>query len=262
MTKKLKPVLIHGNHKILGILEDGIKIFHKTIDQYCNENGSYNTILEWANEITCLSIFSQGLNKNSRFCFLEIYFDRKNEDAKKGNTIKPGVVDAYLIDRSMNKKTLTSIIEAKRMNPWISKNNPKAKISETISALEEAKKQLNSIDRDDIYFDEVLSSKDHIYRIAIIFTVLNVKFAESGEGKNMNWYNCKDIYSRAEEYFDDVEERIEGENIIHYQYLHKIPQLKLIRDYYGTTMENEKVNRPHTETYHAVGVLTTIAIFE
>ncbi|MCD4844421.1 MAG: hypothetical protein K8R25_08045 [Methanosarcinales archaeon] len=259
MVKKLKGVSIHGNHKIFEILEDGIKIFHKTIDQYCNSNGSKNTILEWGNETTLSSIFIQGLNKKDRFCFLEVSFDRK--DVKKNN-IKQGRVDAHLIDRSMNNKTLTSVIEAKRMNPWISKSKPKAGISDIKKALKKAKDQLNDIDRDDICEEEELVSEDHIYRIAIIYTVLNVRFAESGEGKNMNWYNCEDIRSRAKEYFNNVENRIKKENILHYQYLHSINQLKLIKEYYGTTMENDEGNRPYNKTYHAVGVLTTIAIFK
>ena len=61
MTEKLKPIQIHGNLTITKILDDGFDGFRKVVHQYCNQNGSYDTILGWGNEKTYLSMFSQGI---------------------------------------------------------------------------------------------------------------------------------------------------------------------------------------------------------
>ena len=262
MAKKLKPVQVHGNQNIVKILNEGADSFNKIIHQYCNENGSSNTILGWGTEKTFLSIFLQGIYKKNRYCFLEIPF--LSETKKKGKDkekFKNRWVDALLIDRSNGSKTLTGILEAKVVWPYINDTITDSKINQTIKALEEAKSQLTDIDREDINWDEENGSDAHIYRIALIFTILKAKFAKSGEGDTLDFEKYKDIQTTATEYFDEISEKINGENILHFEYIHSIPQLKLIKEYYGSEMV-EDIDRPSKNTYYDTGVLVTAAIFE
>lgn len=268
MTEKLKPIQIHGNLTIKKILDDGFNGFKEVVDQYCDQNGSHDTILGWGNEKTYLSMFSQEINKKSnRNCFLEMSFLRtvKNMGGSKGG-YKQGRVDALLIDRSMSNKTLTAVIEAKAEHLSISKEKAsQGNIRRPLKALETAKEQLESIDPEDIHWDEQLASERHIYRIALIFTVVRVKFAASGEGENMNWNDYEVIKSRAEDYFNTVENKIKRKNICHYKHIHSTQQLKLIREYNGTTMinkEGKEVEITPAYTHYNIGVLVTTAIFQ
>lgn len=258
MIKKLKPVPIHGNQAIIGILNDGFDSFKEVIKRYCSQNGSQNTILGWGGEKTYLSIFCQGLINKDRGCFLEMAFDRAGKRKGKYNR---GMVDAFLYDRSMSNKTLTSVIEAKAVFPYISEKPSEGNILRTKEALEDAKDQLRRINRKDIYSDEEKGSKKHIYRIALIFTVLRARFAESGDGEKLNFYKYNVLQSRAEEFFENIENKIKGRNIRHDKYIHSIPQLKLIKEYYGHTMPEDDEDRPYKHTYYEVGALVTAAIF-
>lgn len=224
--------------------------------EYCCQNGSHDTILGWGTEKTYLSMFCQGLSSKNRYCFLEMPFYRAIKYKRRGNKkYKRGRVDALLIDRSSNK-TLTAIIEAKAVDTSIEEEPSKKCYSRTKKALEDAKDQLQRIDREDIYSDEERGSERHIYRIALIFTALRARFAYDGEGENLKYYKCNELRDRAKEYFEKVMEKIEREYIYYDTYIHSIPQLELIKNYYGSE------NRPFKETYYNVGVLVTAAIFE
>ena len=267
MIKKLKPVPVHGNQSIIGILDDGFDSFKGVIKGYCGQNGSYDTILGWGTEKTYLSIFCQGLNSNNRYCFLEMPFYRAVKYKQGGNNkYKKGRVDALLIDRSLSNKTLTAIIEAKAVDTTILEESKKGKLNLTMKALEKAKDQLQRIDREDIYSDEKKGSKRHIYRIALIFTALRARFAYPGEGKSLKYYKCGDLQSRAEEYFKamNTNTKIDREYIYYDTYIHSIPQLNLIKKYYGSKIyeDGKTRDRPYKETYYNVGVLVTAAIFE
>lgn len=261
MIKKLKHVPIHGNQAITGILDDGFDSFKAVINRYCCQNGSHNTILGWGTEKTYLSMFCQGLNSRNRYCFLEMPFYRAVKSKRGGiKKYKRGRVDALLIDRySLSNKTLTAIIEAKAVDTTILEESKKGKINLTIKALKDAEDQLQKIDREDIYSDEEKGSERHIYRIALVFTALRARFAYTGEGKSLQYYKCNELQSRAEKYFKAVTNKIDRNYIYYDTYIHSIPQLKLIKEYYE---EDEGIDSPYKDTYHNVGVLVTAAIFE
>lgn len=266
MVTKLKPVAINGNLKIVRILEEGIEKFINVIHDYCNQSGSYGTILDWGREKTFLSIFSQGLTSKNRNCFLEMSFDAIKKAGKSKIEYKRRMVDAYLCDRTMSNKTLTAIIEAKSVNPWVEEEATDGNVGRIENALKKAKNQLEDIEPENIYIDEELGSESHAYRIAIIFTILRAKFAETGEGDNLVWYNYKDILSRADTFFKKVINKNNEENILHRKYIHSNRQLRLIKNYYSSEMRDgdgyNTVDRPHKHTYYNIGVLVTAAIFE
>lgn len=275
MARKLRVKPFHGKQKIVEILDDGVAEFNKVISKYCSENGSHNTILDWGNEKTFLSIFSQGLIKNNRSCFLEMPSPRtvKNADTDEEES-KSGRVDAILIERSRSK-TLTAIIEAKRVKSYITEKVNDADTIRTINALKEAKTQLWGINPQDTYLDEELGKESDINRIALIFTVLKAKFSNQGEGESLydNGYTNKEIRDIAESYFDELNNtvnktvnKIKGDNILNYEaFIHSNKQLNLIREYYGTAMTTEDdnvVDRTHRYTYYGVGVMITAANFQ
>ncbi len=269
MVTKLTPVPINGNLKIVRILDEGIKKFNNVVCDYCHQNGSYDTILAWGTEKTFLSIFSQGLNKKNRTCFLEMSFDATKNAGKSKTEHKRRMVDAYLCDRTARNKTLTAIIEAKAVNPWIIEEPTNGSVALTKNALEEAKRQLEDIEPEDIYNDEIRGSENLVYRIALVFTILRAKFAESGEGDNLKWYDNKDILYRADNHFKQVENKNNEENILHRKYIHSKLQLGLIKQYYKNELVESsnkyKVGNlvtVHKETYYKVGVLVTAAFFE
>ncbi len=259
----------HGRQNIVKILDYGVRDFYKVINQYCSQKGSSNTILGWGNEATFLSIFSQGLNKNNQYCFLQMPFlgeDKNSEESKEKS--KQRIVDALLIKRS-RKNTLTAIIEAKKVRPYITEEVTDGNINIIKNALENAKEQLLDINPSHIYLDEKFGDKSHVYKIALIFTVLRAKFTASGEGKYLydDGYTNKEIRDRAKEYFAAVHKEFEEKNNIYtyIEYIHSNSQLDLIREYYGNNMwtENgEKVVRTHRYTYYDVGVQVIVANYQ
>lgn len=264
MVTKLTPVPINGNLKIVRILGEGFDKFNNVVHNYCNQNGSLGTILDWGTEKTLLSMFSQGLNKKNRNCFLELSFDAIKKAGKSKIEYKRRMVDAYLCDRTVNNKTLTAIIEAKAVNPYIEEEPADGNVGLTKNAVEEAKSQLEDIEPENIYINEELGSENHVYRIALVFTILRAKFAESGEGDNLNWYDYKDILYRADNFFKQVVNKNNEENILHYKYIHSKSQLELIKQNYSSEMDDgyNMVDRPHKNTYYKVGALVTAAFFE
>lgn len=273
MARKLKVKPFHGRQKIVGVLDDGVAKFNEVINKYCSEKGSHNTILGWGNEKTFLSIFSQGLIKNNCYCFLETPSPRtvKNADTDEEES-KQGRVDAILIKR-LGNKALAAIIEAKAVKPYITEGVTEANIIRTVNAIKEAKTQLWGIDPQDTYFDEEFCKESDINRIALVFTVLRAKFAKSGEGENMEWYDTKAIRQRAKSYFDALNKTLNntvnktrGDNILNYEaFIHSNTQLNLIKEYYGTAMMTEDgkvIGRPHLYTYYGVGVMITAANFQ
>ena len=173
-------------------------------------------------------------------------------------------VDALLIERSRNK-TLTSIFEAKKVEPYVTEEITEGNISRIKNALEEAKAQLLKIKPQDIYLDEQKGVESHVYRIALIFIVLRAKFAKSGEDESLEWYDTKDVLSRAKEYFREVDKEIDEEHIAnYYEYIHSRQQLGFIKDYFGITMvdKGREVDRTHLYTYYNVGVKVIAALFK
>ena len=216
---KLKPVTIHGNQKIKRILDDGFCHFEKDIHEYCNEYGSKDTILSWGTQKSYLSLFSHGLAKRNRICFLEASFTRTfkikgKKGVRKSKKIeKAGLVDAFLIDRSNEDETLSAIIEAKKIDPWVCDIPSKGNLKSPINALEEAKKQLEEIDPKTICMDEENKSIDHTYRIAMVFTIVRIKFALSGKGSNLEWDKFKNIKNKAVNYFKDIRNNMDEDHI-------------------------------------------------
>ncbi|MDO8727084.1 MAG: hypothetical protein Q7J35_13530 [Candidatus Methanoperedens sp.] len=241
------------------MLDEAVEEFYDTAKKYCSKNGSHDSILGWGDEKTCLSIFSRGINTNNRYCFLEMGY-RVPTDKEKFKTRR---VDAFIMERSKSK-TLTGIIEAKKVNIDIVEKITEGKINQIKRQLEKIESQLSDIDQDVVYSSEEKGVKSHSYRIGLIFIVLRARFAKSGKGKKIIWYDFKDIKLRVNKLSDAIDDLIEGDHIAsYYPYIYSDEQFNLIKDYYGTTLEDEdiKIDRPHSHTYYEVGSKVIAAIF-
>ena len=268
---RLNPVYFKGrgrNPKILSILEDGFNHFQKEVNNYCTENGSHDTILGWGTEKSYMSMFSHGLDKKGRICLLELPFKRKTNnknDYFSNKSNYTGHVDAFLVDRHIIKNgTLTAVIEAKATHTHRGeKEITERNLNSTKRMLNAAKKQIESINKNDISYDEQFESLEHAYKIALIFTVVKVRNAKSGKGKDLEWKEPKEVISEVEEYFETIKREINGKNILHWEYYHSPQQIKLIREWngYKRYKDGKEVDRTAAWTHYYVGALVTAALY-